>query len=386
MEKTEKFLHDYLNSCAPPGRDESCRDLWLQYVEPFSDRIVRDSYNSVAAIQGNGPHTVALEAHSDEIAWLVNYISPEGYIYVVKSGGSDPVIAPSKKVKIFSRKGIVPGIFAWPSQSDRDNADNAPKTANLFIDVGCASRQEVLDRGVEVGDPVLFDETMTVLNGRLYSGRALDNRIGGYIIAEVARRIRTAAQDFPFAVAFVNAVQEEVGLRGAEMMAHRLRPSVAIVVDVVNDTNTPRVLKHEKGDIAVGRGPVLPTAPSIHPLLLEKLMAVARDRRITFQRTAMPRSTGTDADAFAYSRAGIPTGLVCLPLKYMHTTVETVHKSDVADTIELLFHFLLSLNFDELEAEGLFGSSYSIDAAKRQSADVSAPTEALSLQRDGHAR
>jgi putative aminopeptidase FrvX len=384
MDDHERFLREYLNSCAPPGKEESCRHLWTDYIEPFSDRIVRDSYGSIAAIQGDGRQTVVLEAHSDEIAWLVNYIDPQGYIYVVKSGGSDPVIAPSKHVRIFSRNGIVPGIFAWPSQSNRDQTDNAPETANLFIDVGCASKEEVVDLGIEVGDPVLFDATMTVLNDRLYSGRALDNRIGGFIIAEVARRIGSAGHDFPFAMAFVNAVQEEVGLRGAEMMAHRLRPAVAIVVDVVNDTNTPRVLKHEKGDIAVGRGPVLPTAPSIHPLLLEKLMAAARERRIDFQRTAMARSTGTDADAFAYSRAGIPTGLVCVPIKYMHTTVETAHKSDVAAAIELLHHFLLSLNFDELEAEGLFGSAYSLDASKGPAAAVSPPTETLSLQRDGH--
>jgi putative aminopeptidase FrvX len=386
MDASEHFLRDYLNSCAAPGRKDSCRDLWIKYIEPFSDRIVRDSYDSVAAIQGDGQHTVTLEAHSDEIAWLVNYISAQGYIYVVKSGGSDPVIAPSKKVKIFSRKGIVAGVFAWPSQSNRDTTDNAPTTANLFIDVGCSTKEEVVDLGIEVGDPVLFDDSMIVLNDRFYSGRALDNRIGGFIIAEVARRIRTAGHDFLFAMAFVNAAQEEVGLRGAEMMAHRLRPSLALVVDVVNDTNTPRVLKHEKGDIAVGRGPVLSTAPSVHPLLLEKLIAVARDRGIAFQRTAMPRSTGTDADAFAYSRAGIVTGLICVPVKYMHTTVETVHKNDVAATIELLYHFLLSLNFDELEADGLFGSSYSVGPAKRQSPDRSAPTEALSLERDGHAR
>src|SRR3954452_6589757 len=160
MEGSEKFLRDYLNSCAPPGKDGSCRDLWIKYIEPFSDRIVRDSYDSVAAIQGNGQHTVALEAHSDEIAWLVNYISAQGYIYVVKSGGSDPVIAPSKKVNVFTRDGIVAGVFGWPSQSNRGATDNAPTTANLFIDVGCSTKEEVVDLGIEVGDPVLFDDSM----------------------------------------------------------------------------------------------------------------------------------------------------------------------------------------------------------------------------------
>src|SRR4051794_16222771 len=143
MEASEKFLRDYLNSCAPPGKPNSCADLWSRYLQPFSDTISRDSYGSVAAIQGRkGAPRVALEAHSDEIAWLVNYISPDGYIYVVQSGGSDPVIAPSKKVTIFTRKERVPGVFAWPSAHNRHQTDNEPKTSNLFIDVGCSTDEE----------------------------------------------------------------------------------------------------------------------------------------------------------------------------------------------------------------------------------------------------
>lgn len=357
MEATEKFLRDYLNSCAPPGKENSCSDLWVRYLEPFSDHIVRDSYGSVAAIQGDGPGSVSLEAHSDEIAWLVNYISPDGYIYVVKSGGSDPTIAPSKKVMLFGRKGRVPGIFAWPSSSQRLKNDNEPTTPNLFIDVGCSSKEEVRRLGIDVGDPVLFDERMTILNDRLYTGRALDNRIGGFIVAEVARRVRTAEQRPAFTLSTLNCVQEEVGLRGAQMMAHRLTPDLAIVVDVVNDTNTPRNSKTQMGDIAVGRGPVLVTAPPIHRSLLDKLAATACDHGITFQRMAMSRSTGTDADAFAYSGSGIPTALVCIPLKYMHTTVESVDKRDVAAAIELLFHFIVSLDLHEFESHGMFGSN-----------------------------
>jgi putative aminopeptidase FrvX len=383
MEASEKFLRDYLNSCAPPGKSDACRELWVEYVEPYSERIVRDGYGSVAAIQGAGSRTVVLEAHSDEIAWLVNFISPNGYIYVVQSGGSDAVIAPSKKATIFSRKGRVPGIFAWPSQSNRLKADNEPITSNLYVDVGCSTKQEVLDLGIEIGDPILFDDTVTVLNNRLYTGRALDNRVGGYIIAEVGRRIRQANRELPFSFCAVNAVQEEVGLHGAKMMAQRLRPDVAIVVDVVNDTNTPRDDKTAKGDIAVGRGPVLPTAPSIHPLLLQKLVGVADARRIAFQRTAMSRSTGTDADAFAWSRSGIPTVLACVPIKYMHTTVEAAHKADIADTIDLLYHFILSLNFEELERTGLFGSSYQVGTAQPHGANGRSERNAELVQADG---
>jgi tetrahedral aminopeptidase len=379
MEPSEKFLHDYLNSCAPPGKSDSCRHVWLNYVEPFSDRIVRDSFGSIAAIQGEGARTVVLEAHSDEIAWLVNYISPKGYIYVVKSGGSDSVIAPSKKATIYTRKGPVPGVFAWPSQANRDKTDNAPKVSNLFLDVGCSSTEEARELGIEIGDPILFDDTVTVLNDRLYCGRALDNRVGGYIIAEVARRIRDTHRELPYSLCVVNAVQEEVGLRGAEMMAHRLHPDIAIVVDVVNDTNTPRVLKHEHGDIAIGRGPVIPVAPSIHPELFAKLTGIAIDRGIPFQRVAMSRSTGTDADAFAYCGEGIPTVLACVAIKYMHTTVEAADKADIAATIELFYHFILSLDFNELERERLFGASYLTAMSGRQQRDGSVVPDRAAL-------
>jgi putative aminopeptidase FrvX len=375
MEASEKFLQDYLNSCAPSGHEHSCHDLWIKYLEPFSDRIIRDSYGSVAAIQGEGA-AVVLEAHSDEIAWLVNFISPDGYVYVVKSGGSDAVIAPSKKVTIYSRKGSVPGVFAWPSMQTRAKADNTPKTSNLFIDVGCSSKEEVLDLGIDVGDPILFDEDVTLLNNRLYAGKALDNRVGGFIVAEVARKIAEARSALPFSLCAVNAVQEEVGLHGAEMMADRLRPKIAIVVDVTNDTNTPRMDKQEKGDIAVGLGPVLVTAPSIHPLLLKRLVGTARSNGIAFQRAAMSRSTGTDADAFAYAGAGIPTALLCVPLKYMHTTVEAAHKEDIAGSVQLLYHFIRSLDLEQLEDEGLFGDSYTAATAAHPAAKSAYQQEA----------
>jgi putative aminopeptidase FrvX len=172
-------------------------------------------------------------------------------------------------------------------------------------------------------------------------------------------------------------------LRGAKMIAERLRPDLAIVVDVMNDTNTPRDDKTAKGDIGIGRGPVLPTAPSIHPLLLKKLVRVADERRIAFQRTAMSRSTGTDADAFAWSGSGIPTVLACVPIKYMHTTVEAAHKADIAATIELLYHFILSLDFDELETGGLFGSSYSVGTSERRRADGVSQSNGELVHSDG---
>ncbi len=174
-------------------------------------------------------------------------------------------------------------------------------------------------------------------------GRALDNRVGGFMIAEVAKRLYENKKELPFGLYIVNAVQEEVGLLGAKMIAHRLKPNVAIVTDVTHDTQSPLYSKVKEGDIACGKGPVLTVAPAVQQNVLKMLAEVAQKQGIPFQRLAASRSTGTDTDAFAYSTEGVASGLVSLPLKYMHTTVEMVHKQDIEQVIQLLYQFLIQL-------------------------------------------
>ncbi len=184
---------------------------------------------------------------------------------------------------------------------------------------------------------------MIVLNDRYYVGRGLTNRMGGFCIAEVARMLRQNKVKLPFTLYVVNSVQEEVGLRGAEMIAATIKPHVAIVTDVTHDTNTPLINKKKEGDVKAGRGPSLTYAPAVHHKLLELIIQTAEENNIPFQREAASRATGTDTDAFAYSNGGVPSALISLPLRYMHTTVEMAHKEDVSNVIRLIYHTLLKL-------------------------------------------
>jgi len=342
---SEKFLFEYLNNASPTGFEESGQRLWLDYITPYIDNYFADTYGTVVGVVNpDAKYKVVIEAHADEISWFVNYITDDGYIYLRRNGGSDALIAPSKRVNIFTSKGIVKGIFGWPAIHVRElEKDEAPKIKNIFLDIGCSTKAEVLEKGVHVGCVATFEDETIKLNDRWLVGRALDNRIGGFMIAEVLRRLKNGNHTLPFGLYVVNAVQEEVGLRGAEMIAARIKPDVAIITDVCHDTASPMYKKLEQGDQRCGEGPVLTYGPAVQNNLLNKIIHTAETHQIKFQRAAATRATGTDTDAFAYSSGGIAAALISLPLKYMHTTVEMVHFEDIEAVIQLILQFLLHL-------------------------------------------
>lgn len=343
----EEFLFKYLNNAAPTGFETSGQKLWLNYVKPYTDDFIQDNYGTVAAvINKEASFKVVIEAHADEISWFVNYITDDGYIYVIRNGGSDHQIAPSKRVNIHTDKGIVKGIFGWPAIHVRNKEnDIKPELKNIFIDVGADNKAEVEKMGIHVGCVITFDDELMYLKDKEYIvGRALDNRIGGFMIAEVARKLHENKKKLPFALYIVNSVQEEVGLRGAQMIAEKIKPDVAVITDVCHDTNSPLYNKIESGDQKAGKGPVLTYGPAVQNNLLKMLIEVAEKQKIDFQRSAASRATGTDTDAFAYSNEGVPSALVSLPLKYMHTTVEMVHSKDVQSVIDLLYNFIININ------------------------------------------
>jgi putative aminopeptidase FrvX len=341
--KSKDFLKKYLNNASPTGFETSGQELWLDYLRPFIDDYIVDTYGTVAAIiNPDAEHRVVIEAHADEISWFVNYISDDGYIYVRRNGGSDHMIAPSKRVNIHTDKGIVKGVFGWPAIHVRSSSsEEKPTLKNIFVDVGCTSKEEVTELGVHVGSVMTFEDELMELNDKYYVGRALDNRIGGFMIAEVVRMLHNKKKKLPFALYIVNSVQEEVGLRGAQMIAERIQPDVAIVTDVCHETTSPAYKKTEHGLQQAGEGPVLTYGPAVQNNLLRKIIEIAEKKKIPFQRAAASRMTGTDTDAFAYSNSGVASALISLPLKYMHTTVEMAHKDDVDNVIKLIYSFLV---------------------------------------------
>lgn len=341
-----KFLEQYLNNMSPTGFESPGQKMWLKYLGPYIDEYITDTYGSVAGIINPGKdYKVVIEAHADEISWFVNYITPEGFIYLRRNGGSDHMIAPSKRVNIQTEKGIVKGIFGWPAIHTRKSGEKeeTPSLKNIFLDVGCKTDKEVEELGVHVGCVVTFEDEFMVLNKKNFVGRALDNRMGGFMIAEVARMLHENKDKLPYTLYIVNSVQEEIGLRGAEMISRTIEPDVAIVTDVCHDTQTPMIDKIVEGDLHSGKGPVLAYGPAVQNNLLKHIITAAKKNKIDFQRAASSRSTGTDTDAFAYSGRGVASALISLPLRYMHTTVEMVHQDDVEATIKLIYASLKSL-------------------------------------------
>ncbi|RSK42476.1 M42 family metallopeptidase [Hymenobacter perfusus] len=339
------FLQKYLNNPSPTGFEMEGQKIWLDYLKPYIDEYFVDTYGTVVGvINPEAEYKVVIEAHADEISYFVNFITESGFLYLRKNGGSDPLVAPSKRVNIHTKKGIVKAVFGWPAIHVRKvEQDKAPTIETVFLDCGASSKEEVEAMGIHVGSVVTFEDEFTVLNDRFYVGRALDNRIGGFMIAEVARRLKEEGKKLPFGLYIVNAVQEEIGLRGAEMIAHRIKPDVAIVTDVIHDTQSPMYEKKTSGDLFCGKGPVITYGPAVQNNLRELIIETAQSAEIPFQRAAATRATGTDTDAFAYSHSGVASALISLPLKYMHTTVETVHKDDVQSVINLIYETLLRI-------------------------------------------
>lgn len=335
---SKNFLYEYLNNPSPTGFEASGQKIWMKFLEPYVDEFITDVYGSVVGVINPGcDYKVVLEAHADEISWFVNYINSDGFIYLKRNGGSDHMIAPAKRVNIFSDKGIVKGVFGWPAIHTRKNGkEETPKLSNIFVDVGAKNDKEVRAMGIHPGTVLTFEDELIELNDKFYCGRALDNRIGGYMIAELGRRIHEEGWRPDYTLYLVNSVQEEVGLRGAEMISRRLAPDVAIVTDVTHDTTTPMIDKAEQGDIRCGRGPVLTVGPSVHNVLHKFMVDICKEGKIPFQYDAASRSTGTDTDAFAYSSTGVPSALISIALRYMHTTVEMCQMEDVETCINLM--------------------------------------------------
>ncbi len=347
-DKALDFFKSYINNASPVGFETWGQKLWIEYLKPYVDEHYVDPYGTAVGIINPGHQfKVVIEAHADEISWFVNYITPEGLIYLKRNGGVDHQTAPASRVNIHGKKGRVKAVFGWPAIHTRlasPEKETNPKTENLWLDCGARSKKQVEDLGVHIGAVVTYQDGFDELANGNYVGRAFDNRVGGFMIAEVARLLKENKKKLPFGLYIVNAVQEEIGLRGAEMIARRIKPNVAIVTDVTHDTTTPMISKNIEGDISTGKGPSLSYAPAVHNKLLAIVEKVAKDKKIPVQWRALSRSTGTDTDSFAYSNDGCPSVLISIPLRYMHTTVEMLHKDDIDNTIKLMYETLLTLS------------------------------------------
>ncbi|MEX2403779.1 MAG: M42 family metallopeptidase [Balneolales bacterium] len=343
--KATTFLEELLITPSPTGFEANGQKVWTNYVSQSADDIEIDAYGSAfARLNVTGTtKTVMLEAHCDEIGMIIQHIDDSGFISVNRLGGSDPAIARAKKVYIHSRKGRVAGIVGNTAVhlQDRDN-QKQPGWKDLFIDIGAQNRDEALEM-VQIGDPVTYADDFEFLSDDLLSGRALDNRIGGFIIAEVIRRLSSRKKDLKVNVVALNAVQEEIGGFGARMMSYRLMPNAALVTDVTHATDTPGINQKEHGRVKLGDGPTITHGAASHPKLIERIEQVADNKEIAIQHEAAGVRTGTDTDSIYYQQSGIPSALISLPLRYMHSPVEMASMVDVQNLISLMEEAVISM-------------------------------------------
>lgn len=345
--KTSKqFLYDYINAYSPVAQEGEGQTIWKNYVSEYCDEMHLDAYGTCYGIlKGSGDSKVVIEAHCDEIAWIITHIEDNGMIRVTKHGGSDNMIAPSKTVMIHCHDGRkVKGLFGWPAIHTRTKRKAEGYDLNeLWVDTGLDNKDAVTEHGIEVGCLITFDTQLEEI-GNYYVGKALDNKIGGYIIAEAVKRIKEESTELPYDLYVVNSVQEEVGLFGAKKIAKALQADLALVTDVCHNTNTPKMDNAKHGFIDGGKGPSLEYTAQNHRDILNMLKDIAKKNDIQLQHHV--GSYGNDTVAFFLENT--PTAILGMPLKYMHTTVEMAHKKDVETCIDLYVLFLKELTIDKI--------------------------------------
>ena len=351
MKSNKQFLYDYLNAFAPVAQETEGQQIWTDYIKPYVNFLKQDAYGTSYGVLKSKTkfntdfQKVVIEAHCDEIAWIITHIEDSGMIRVKRHGGSDNMIAPSKTVMIHTHNGTkVRGLFGWPAIHTRDSyTEMGYDQHELWVDTGLKDKKAVTKAGVEVGNLITFDTQLEEI-GDYYVGRSLDNKIGGYIIAEALRKIIEQGINLPYDLYVVNSVQEEVGLYGAKKIAKELQADLALVHDVCHNTNTPKIEKAKDGDNKGGEGPCLEYTAQNHREINQMLRDVAKDNKIPVQLTV--GSYGNDTMAFFMENT--PTAILATPLKYMHTTVEMAHKKDVKNCINLFVEFLKALTPEKI--------------------------------------
>jgi putative aminopeptidase FrvX len=344
-----KFLETLVNTPSPFGHEVRGQRVWLDYVKPFADETWNDAYgNTVAVINKGGSPRIMLAAHADEIALVVNYIDENGFIYVRRLGGVDATVSKAQRVVIHSTKGPVNGVIGnvAPHLSKMDQGDKKPQIQDLFVDIGVSSKEEAM-KLVKIGNPITINNNFELLRNDLAVARAFDNRVGTFAVAEALRLLHKDRKKLKAEVCVVSNVMEEGGCLGARQIAYSLKPDVAIVTDVTHATDYPTVNKAMHGDVQMGKGPSLTHGGPNHPVVVERLEQIAKKLKMDVQHEAVSSTSGTDTDVIFWTRGGIPSALISLPNRYMHSPVEMVNLKDLEKIPQVMASFALSVKKGE---------------------------------------
>ncbi|MCW2989619.1 MAG: family metallopeptidase [Solirubrobacterales bacterium] len=337
-------LRELLTAHGPSGYEAAPAAVWRGLAESFA-KVEGDTLgSSTARVPGTaGGLTVAVVGHIDEIGLIVTHIDDKGFLWFTGVGGWDPLVLVGQRVEVATRGGVVAGVVARKAIHllKEDERKKVPELKDLHVDIGAVDG-DAAKAVVRVGDVAVIAGDPVELPGDRVVARSMDNRLGCFVALEAARLI-AAEGGAPGDVVAVAAAQEEITLGGAQTVAYRVQPDVAIVVDVTHATDVPGIEERQLGSHHLGSGPVIGRGSTLHPDVFERLHAAGEAEGIAFTVEASGRYTGTDADAIALSRAGIPCGLVSLPLRYMHSPVEMVQLSDVRDAARLIAAFCRDL-------------------------------------------
>jgi putative aminopeptidase FrvX len=343
------FLEQLLEIPSPSGFETRAQAVWAAYAGQFADRVESDSYGNVfAELNAEGSPKIAITGHSDELGLMISYISAEGYLYFHGIGGVDRAMLRGRRVIVHGYRGPVPGVTGHLAihMQESDDRKRVPEFHEVFIDIGVRSREEA-EKLVRIGDAVTKDANVFKLAGGRIAARACDNRIGTWSAAEVLRLIAAERERLSASLVAISTVQEENGRYGAKMAGYSVRPDVALVVDVTHATDIPICSKTKHGDVKLGGGPVIGIGSANHPVLVERLRAIASAKGIPLQYEVNPRFSGTDADAIFVQRGGIPTITIGLPNRYMHSPVEVIDLADLEALARLLAEFCFAVRRDD---------------------------------------
>lgn len=335
--KDFSFLKQLVETPSPSGYEQPAQRVIKSQLDGVADDLHTDVMgNLIARLDGQSGPKVMLAGHCDEIGFMVQFVDDRGFIYFGAIGGVDPHLAPGQRVSIHTKKGEIPGVIGKKAihliePKDREKVIDLKKQ---FIDIGCSSREEV-EEIVHVGDPVTFAVGVQKLQNDRATSRAFDDKMGAFIVTEVMKRVKESGKISANLFA-VSTVQEEIGLRGAATSSYGVNPDVGIVVEVTHATDYPDVEQSSIGRVELGKGPVIARGANINPILFDLIVDTAAAEEIPIQIIGVPRATGTDANVMQLSRGGVATALVAIPLRYMHTPVETLSLGDLELAIQLL--------------------------------------------------
>lgn len=348
----KNFLIDYLNTDSPSTNEVEAQKMWIKQNEGTYNKLITDNYGNVALLKYASIKTnynVVIDAHCDEIGWLISRITDDGFIHVKRNGGTDNDVTPGTRVKILTEKFNtdgkqikIKGFFGWiPIHLKNETPDKLIED-NMFIDVSALSKDEVLEMGIEIGNYVVVDRDAEIVNDKFVVGKSLDDKVGGFIMSEVLRKLKEDDINLPYNLYVVNSVQEEIGLFGAKMITETIKPNVAICFDVTFDTNTPMINKNKYGDFKLGDGIVFRIGKDVHINLFRLMKKVATETGTPY-KTSVGGGGGTNTFGYYLSNGGVVTSTISIPLRYMHTPNEMVLIDDLQKAIDYYVELLKSI-------------------------------------------